>query len=50
MAGKPKTIEDYLATLSDDKGHSLEKPRKTIEAATPKGLQVRAMFHLTSDV
>jgi uncharacterized protein YdhG (YjbR/CyaY superfamily) len=36
MAGKPKTIEEYLAALSDDKRAALEKLRKTIRAAVPK--------------
>ena len=36
MAGKPKTIDEYLATLSDDKRVALEKLRKTIRAAAPK--------------
>ena len=33
---KPKTIDDYLAGLSDDKRAALEKLRKTIRAAAPK--------------
>jgi uncharacterized protein YdhG (YjbR/CyaY superfamily) len=36
MAAKPKTIDEYLAALSDDKRTSLEKLRKTIKAAAPK--------------
>ena len=40
MACKPKTnaknIDEYLATLSDDKRAALEKLRKTIRAAAPK--------------
>jgi uncharacterized protein YdhG (YjbR/CyaY superfamily) len=36
MAAKPKTIDEYLAALSDDKRAALEKLRKTIEAAAPK--------------
>jgi uncharacterized protein YdhG (YjbR/CyaY superfamily) len=36
MTGKPKTIDEYLATLSDDKRAALEKLRKTIKAAAPK--------------
>jgi uncharacterized protein YdhG (YjbR/CyaY superfamily) len=36
MASKPKTIDDYLATLSDDKRAALEKLRKTIRAEAPK--------------
>ena len=35
-AGKPKTIDDYLAALSDEKRVALEKLRKTIRAAAPK--------------
>jgi uncharacterized protein YdhG (YjbR/CyaY superfamily) len=36
MADKPKTIDEYLAALSDDKRAALEKLRKTIKAAAPK--------------
>jgi uncharacterized protein YdhG (YjbR/CyaY superfamily) len=36
MAGKPKTIDEYLAAVSDDKRAALEKLRKTIRAAAPK--------------
>jgi uncharacterized protein YdhG (YjbR/CyaY superfamily) len=40
MAPKPgtkiKTIDDYLAALSDDKRAALEKLRKTIRSAAPK--------------
>src|SRR3990172_3312883 len=36
MAGKPKTIDEYLAALSDDKRAALEKLRKTIRALAPK--------------
>ena len=40
MATKPKTkaktIDEYLAALSDDKRAALEKLRKTIRAAAPK--------------
>jgi uncharacterized protein YdhG (YjbR/CyaY superfamily) len=37
MAGKTiKTIDDYLAALSEDKRAALEKLRKTIRAAAPK--------------
>src|SRR6266436_2313097 len=36
MAAKSVTIDDYLATLSDDKRAALEKLRKTIKAAAPK--------------
>ena len=33
---KPKTIDEYLAALSDDKRVALEKLRKNIRAAAPK--------------
>jgi uncharacterized protein YdhG (YjbR/CyaY superfamily) len=36
MAAKPKTIDEYLAGISDDKRAALEKLRKTIKAAAPK--------------
>ena len=36
MANKPKTIDEYLAALSDDKRAALEKLRKTIRATAPK--------------
>ena len=36
MADKPKTIDECLATLSDDQRAALEKLRKTIKAAAPK--------------
>ena len=36
MATKPKTIDDYLALLSDDQRAALEKLRKTIKSAAPK--------------
>ena len=35
-AGRPKTIDEYLAALSEDKRTALEKLRKTIRAAAPK--------------
>ncbi len=35
MAAKPKTIDDYLATVSDEKRAALEKLRKAIHAAAP---------------
>ena len=35
MRTKPKTIDEYLATLSADKRAALEKLRKTIHAAAP---------------
>ena len=36
MPTKPKTIDDYLASLSSDKRAALEKLRKIIRAAVPK--------------
>ena len=36
MAGKPTTIDEYLAALSDDKRAALQKLRKTVKAAVPK--------------
>jgi uncharacterized protein YdhG (YjbR/CyaY superfamily) len=39
MAGRPKTIDDYLAALSDDKRAALERLRKTIRAAAPKAVE-----------
>ena len=33
---KPKTIDEYLAALSDDKRAALEKLRKTIRAVAPE--------------
>jgi len=36
MAGKPRTIDEYLAALSEDKRAALAKLRKTIRAAAPK--------------
>jgi len=33
---KPKTIDEYLAAVSDDQRAALEKLRKTIRAAAPK--------------
>ena len=36
MAATPKTIDVYLAALSNDKRAALEKLRKTIRAAAPK--------------
>ena len=36
MADKPKTIDEYLAAMSDDQRAALEKLRKTIKAAAPK--------------
>ena len=36
MGGRPKTIDEYLAALSDDKRAALAKLRKVIRAAAPK--------------
>jgi uncharacterized protein YdhG (YjbR/CyaY superfamily) len=36
MPAKPKTIDDYLAALSQDKRKALENLRKTIKAAAPQ--------------
>ena len=36
MASKPKTIDEYLAAVSEDKRAALENLRKTIKAAAPK--------------
>ena len=36
MAGRPKTIDEYLAALSDDKRAALQRLRKIIRAAAPK--------------
>lgn len=36
MAGKPQTIDEYLAALSDDKRAALERLRKIIRSAAPK--------------
>ncbi len=36
MAGKPTTIDEYLAALNDDQRAVLEKLRKTIQTAAPK--------------
>jgi uncharacterized protein YdhG (YjbR/CyaY superfamily) len=33
---RPETIEDYLATVSDDKRAALEKLRRSIRAAAPR--------------
>lgn len=35
MTTSPRTIDDYLATLPDDKRAALEKLRKSIKAAAP---------------
>jgi uncharacterized protein YdhG (YjbR/CyaY superfamily) len=36
MGPTPKSIDDYLATVTDTKRAALEKLRKTIRAAVPK--------------
>ena len=36
MAGKPTTIDEYLAAVSEDQRTALENLRKTIRAAAPK--------------
>jgi len=36
MAREPETIDEYLATVSDDKRRALEKLRKAIRAAAPQ--------------
>ena len=36
MAEKPKTIDEYLAAISDDQRAALEKLRKTIRATAPQ--------------
>jgi uncharacterized protein YdhG (YjbR/CyaY superfamily) len=36
IKAKPKTIDEYLAALSNDKRAALERLRKTIRAAAPK--------------
>ena len=36
MPAKPKTIDEYLAALSEDQRSALEKLRKTIRALVPK--------------
>jgi uncharacterized protein YdhG (YjbR/CyaY superfamily) len=36
VARKPQTIDEYLATVSEDKRAALEKLRKAIRAAAPK--------------
>ena len=36
MSARPKTIDEYLAAVSDDKRAALEKLRKTVKAAAPQ--------------
>jgi uncharacterized protein YdhG (YjbR/CyaY superfamily) len=35
MKGKPKTIDEYLASIREDKRAALERLRKTIHSAVP---------------
>ena len=39
MTRKPKTIDEYLATLTGDKRVALEKLRKTIRSIVPKATE-----------
>ncbi|PYQ10952.1 MAG: hypothetical protein DMF80_22965 [Acidobacteria bacterium] len=39
MAGKARTIDEYLAGLSDDKRAALQKLRKTIRSAAPGAVE-----------
>ena len=43
MVAKPKNIDEYLAALSDDKRAALERLRKIIRAAVPKGRRVHQL-------
>ncbi len=36
MATKPRTIDDYLANLSDENRRALQKARRAVHAAAPK--------------
>jgi uncharacterized protein YdhG (YjbR/CyaY superfamily) len=36
---KPKTIDEYLAEVSEDKREALEKLRRTIRAAAPRAVE-----------
>jgi uncharacterized protein YdhG (YjbR/CyaY superfamily) len=36
MTGKPKTIDEYLAGVTDEQRAALEKLRRTIRSAAPK--------------
>ena len=36
MAGKPRTVDEYLAALSGDNRAALEKIRKAVRAAAPR--------------
>jgi uncharacterized protein YdhG (YjbR/CyaY superfamily) len=50
MPAKPRTIDEYLAALSDDKRAALEKLHRAIKAAAPKAEECisyqLAAFHL----
>ena len=35
MRGKPKSIDEYLAAVSDEQRAALERIRKTVRAAAP---------------
>ncbi|MGD8718834.1 MAG: DUF1801 domain-containing protein [Candidatus Zixiibacteriota bacterium] len=35
MAGKPKTVDEYLDALDDEKRNALEALRKTVKSAAP---------------
>lgn len=39
MADKPKTIDEYLATVSDENRAALEKLRKAIRVAAPQAVE-----------
>jgi uncharacterized protein YdhG (YjbR/CyaY superfamily) len=39
MAARAKTIDEYLAAVSDDKRAALEKLRKTIKATAPQAVE-----------
>lgn len=43
--GKPKTVDEYLAALSDDKRAALERLRKIIRAAAP-GAEERISYQI----
>jgi uncharacterized protein YdhG (YjbR/CyaY superfamily) len=36
MKGKPKTVDDYLASLSEEQRSALQKLRKIIRSAVPQ--------------
>lgn len=37
MTGKPRTVDEYLAAVSDDNRAALETLRKTVKVAAPTG-------------